>query len=323
MTDATEARTRHSANRIGRCAVTGCVGRPRQWSLAELQERATVEAVAPIHCVSSGRGIYDGPPAVFAGASLADLLGEAQPIAPSGATLLISRAPAAIGSPTLRHETPVETELALTAGQIILAWTLNGRPLPYANGGPLRAVVDGRGYDGQPRYFYKSLKWIEEIEVLAEPIDVCRRGTWERPPAMASAAPWGRPRSSPSWLGRRRDAFPDWIEAARHQAELASWIRQGDVSRLISGQLHRCIPDFSRAAGWNPSLRFQTAEFVGSNCERSGGGSPRPPIDDGICRTSTSRWPIWIRPTWATPFPISPRICSMRIAKARRSAVRT
>lgn len=46
--------------------------------------------------------------------------------------------------------------------EVILAWEMNGKPLPKAHGAPLRLVV--AGYIGA-----RSCKWVYKINALAEP----------------------------------------------------------------------------------------------------------------------------------------------------------
>jgi sulfite oxidase len=46
--------------------------------------------------------------------------------------------------------------------EVLLAWAMNGRPLPAVHGAPLRVVVPG--YIGA-----RSVKWLERIELRAEP----------------------------------------------------------------------------------------------------------------------------------------------------------
>ena len=50
------------------------------------------------------------------------------------------------------------------AGEVLLAWAMNGLPLPAAHGGPLRVVVPG--YIGA-----RSVKWVEQVNVQEEPSD--------------------------------------------------------------------------------------------------------------------------------------------------------
>ena len=51
----------------------------------------------------------------------------------------------------------------------LLAWELNGEPLPLVHGGPLRLVVPHL-------YFWKSVKWVRGFTVL----DADEPGFWER-----------------------------------------------------------------------------------------------------------------------------------------------
>ena len=49
-------------------------------------------------------------------------------------------------------------------GEVLLAWAMNGEPLPAVHGAPLRVVVPG--YIGA-----RSVKWLESIELRADPCD--------------------------------------------------------------------------------------------------------------------------------------------------------
>ncbi|MCB1056506.1 MAG: molybdopterin-dependent oxidoreductase, partial [Acidobacteria bacterium] len=164
-----------------RLTVGGEVAEPRVLSLDELLalEPEPIEVTHDITCVSAAKIAPGGGLVRFGGVrfqTLADLVAP-RPW-PGGGELgpsveLISRAPATVGPRGERHHTfmPLADCLDPASG-VLLAATLDGEPLPYANGGPLRSVV------GPAFFFYKAIKWLEEIRFVHRPLEECR-GTWE------------------------------------------------------------------------------------------------------------------------------------------------
>jgi DMSO/TMAO reductase YedYZ molybdopterin-dependent catalytic subunit len=69
--------------------------------------------------------------------------------------------------------------------QALLATRADGEPLSSEHGGPLRLVVPGK-------YFWKSAKWLREIELSATD----RPGFWERYGYHNDADPWQEERYS-------------------------------------------------------------------------------------------------------------------------------
>ena len=59
------------------------------------------------------------------------------------------------------HSTSLLLADALALGTLVVL-TCEGAPLETGHGGPVRTVVPGR-------YFYKSVKWLERIELSSSP----------------------------------------------------------------------------------------------------------------------------------------------------------
>jgi DMSO/TMAO reductase YedYZ molybdopterin-dependent catalytic subunit len=74
-----------------------------------------------------------------------------------------------------RHDTSLPLDYA--RAHTFVAWECEGRPLTPEHGFPLRTVTAGK-------YFYKSLKWLAGIELLAED----RLGYWEESSAYHNNA---------------------------------------------------------------------------------------------------------------------------------------
>jgi DMSO/TMAO reductase YedYZ molybdopterin-dependent catalytic subunit len=136
--------------------IGGAVARPETLSLADLQTLPQTEETLDIHCVTrwSKQGVR------FSGVLLSTLLDRARP-----------DAAAPFVSFTARSERGHSTSLTLAdarALRVLVALTVDGSALDEARGGPVRIVVPRR-------YFYKSVKWLESIELLTED----RLGYWE------------------------------------------------------------------------------------------------------------------------------------------------
>lgn len=135
--------------------VGGEVAAPLRIDLATFLARADRTIRFDIHCVTSWTR-FDTE---FTGLPLAELVEEA---GPSRAARFVSF----VAYSDRGHHTSLPLDVA--AGSSWLVHSVDGRPLPLEHGGPVRVVTPGR-------YFYKSLKWVRRVEVLAED----RLGWWE------------------------------------------------------------------------------------------------------------------------------------------------
>ncbi|MFC4996236.1 sulfite oxidase [Dactylosporangium cerinum] len=156
-----------------RLDVDGLVDRPLTLSLADLRQRfAQHSVVATLQCAGNRRAELStvrpipgqtlwGPAAIstaeWTGAALADVLGAAG-LHQRGRHVAFVEADATArpdGVALFGGSIPMAKA---TAGEVLLAWQMNGVPLPVVHGAPVRVVVPG--YIGA-----RSVKWLRRITV--------------------------------------------------------------------------------------------------------------------------------------------------------------
>ena len=148
--------------------ITGEVERPLAIPLTELMGFARTEITIDIHCVTR----WSKFDRVFSGLPLNDLLAEARPTTDAKFIRFISRSERA-------HDTALPLDLAQSLNALV-AFEAEGEPLTTPHGGPVRMVTPGR-------YFYKSIKWLETIELRTDN----KLGYWEAGPGYHNNAdPW-------------------------------------------------------------------------------------------------------------------------------------
>jgi len=150
-------------------AIDGCVRMPRRWTIAELRQQfETATRIAVLECAGNGRAFFPEPAgtvlwqhgavgcAAWTGARLGDLLqacGLTRDAVYTGHhspdMRLDGRGPAlSRGLPIAKARAP----------ETLVAWAINGAPIPALHGGPLRLVAPG--FPGSAWQ-----KWINRIEV--------------------------------------------------------------------------------------------------------------------------------------------------------------
>ncbi len=161
--------------------VDGLVKSPQTFSLAQLRELPQGDMKLDIHCVTRWSQ-YDMP---FRGVRLAQVL-ELTGVLPEAKFIsFVSRS-------TRDHSSSLELAVALQL-ETLIALDFDGRPLAREHGGPIRNIVPRR-------YFYKSVKWLERIELLA----VDRLGFWEAESGYHNHAdPWREERYMAPQIDRR------------------------------------------------------------------------------------------------------------------------
>jgi DMSO/TMAO reductase YedYZ molybdopterin-dependent catalytic subunit len=145
--------------------VTGAVERERVFTLDELMKMPATEEVVTLECAGNLVGWGGVSNARWAGVRLSDLLKASGPSASAievvlaGADGGAEREAGGIQVDEFARSIPLAK--ALDAGTI-LAYEMNGEPLPAIHGGPLRAIVPGW-------YGMDCVKWVKQIIVAREP----------------------------------------------------------------------------------------------------------------------------------------------------------
>lgn len=136
------------ARDIWRLEITGHVETPRVYTFAELTAFPAVEQEITLQCISYrvGGGLISN--ALWKGVPLPALLAAARPRGGAAAVMFH----AADGY--------FETFPFANAAATLVAWEMNGAPLPARHGFPVRLVVPGI-------YGERSPKWVTRLELLA------------------------------------------------------------------------------------------------------------------------------------------------------------
>jgi sulfite oxidase len=157
-----------------RLRVEGSVQRPLSLSLADLQALPHHEVAATLECAGNGRLHIRPVPVgtawdlgavstgVFRGVSLATVL-DACGAAPDCVEVVAEGADsgAVDGDRTVSFVRSLPLEKALHP-DTLLAWELNGEPLPPEHGAPVRVLVPGW-------YGVASVKWVQRLILVTEP----------------------------------------------------------------------------------------------------------------------------------------------------------
>jgi DMSO/TMAO reductase YedYZ molybdopterin-dependent catalytic subunit len=209
--------------------IDGLVGAPCSLRLDELLARPIRERVADIHCVTgwSRLGLR------LEGWPLADLLEAVRPQSTARFVRLVAHS-------ERTHDTTLP--LALAAADTWVVHRTDGAPLTAEHGGPLRTVTPSR-------YFYKSLKWLTRIELLAGD----QLGYWERESHYHNEAD--------PWAGDQRfvsgSVPPAKLHAFREAERFDAW--HGPRGLILSADL----------AGWAPRTRA-LGQLELKNCDLRG-----------------------------------------------------
>ncbi|MEO6726249.1 MAG: sulfite oxidase [Blastocatellia bacterium] len=162
------ARIDAQAGKEWKVEVGGEVERPMTITLDELKKMPKATITVTLECAGNGRAFYDPPvpgiqwekgsvgTARFTGARLADVLKKVG-VKAAGKYVVVNGAEKPVGTqPKFIRNVPMAK--AVNA-DTILAYEMNGEPIPMLHGFPLRLVVPG--WEGA-----YSVKWLNNIQVI-------------------------------------------------------------------------------------------------------------------------------------------------------------
>lgn len=148
--------------------IDGSVATPRSWSIAELRTLPAVTITATLECAGNGRAFFDPPvagiqwekgavgTARWTGVALATVL-ERSGLRGSARNILMTPADRPLGTmPAFVRQIPIAKAMDPNT---VLAYEMNGVPIPAVHGFPLRAIVPG--WEGA-----YSVKWLTSLSAL-------------------------------------------------------------------------------------------------------------------------------------------------------------
>ena len=138
-----------------RLTVAGQVEEPTTFSYEQLRALPRVNQISTFHCVTGWtvKNVHWG------GVRMADVLAAARPLPEAGALQFVSAE-----RPYIDYLTVQQASLH----DVMLAYEMDGKPLPREHGAPLRLIIP-------EMYGYKNVKWLREINLVDQP----QAGYWE------------------------------------------------------------------------------------------------------------------------------------------------
>jgi DMSO/TMAO reductase YedYZ molybdopterin-dependent catalytic subunit len=167
-----------------RLRLSGAVDRALELSLADLKNMAMVTKPLTMECAGNGR-VYLSPKvrgvawqlgavgnATWTGVALADVLAIVG-VKSSAVEIVLEGADSGTVNDDPKSPGPIAFARSLPIAkakkpEVLLAWAMNGQPLPAEHGAPLRAVVGGW-------FGMASVKWLSRIIAVEKPFD----GFWQ------------------------------------------------------------------------------------------------------------------------------------------------
>jgi len=302
-----------------RLEVGGAVDRPLTLTLADLRSRPSRTVAVTLECAGNGRALL-APRSVsqpwlngavgnaeWTGTPLAPILEEAGFRAEGVEVVFRGIDRGVQGDVEQSYERSLPLAEAL-ADDVLLAYAVNGQPLPPQHGFPLRLVVPGW-------YGMTHVKWLAAITVVDEPFrgwqqDVSyriRQSEDEQGTPVTRIVPRALmvPPGIPDFLTRTRI-----VEAGRCELQGRAWSGWGPIEHVeVSADGGETWADATVEPGrsrfaWS-SWRFEWDAAPGEHvlsCRATDATGRTQPLDaewnfDGFCNNAVQRVPVVVRAT--------------------------
>jgi DMSO/TMAO reductase YedYZ molybdopterin-dependent catalytic subunit len=218
--------------------VNGMVSKALKLSYSDLLLASSVRRPLTLECAGNPSGGGGVSTAVWSGMPLGELLKEAG-VRPGAATVVFHGADSGEGEdvpPGTHFARAIPIQKALDPATL-LAYEMNGAPLPADHGFPLRAMVPGW-------YGMDSVKWLTRIEVLQEPF----KGYFQQERYVAVKANGDRQTITRIKINSKflRPSNEEKIRGETYRVEGVAWAGEGKVSKVelrVNG-----------AGGWQPAI---------------------------------------------------------------------
>ncbi len=133
--------------------VMGLVGQSKTWNYDQVRALPSETRAVTLECIANGPGGHLMGNAEWTGVLLKTVLDEAGGVQTGGQYVTFTSVDGYQYNQTLDN---------LMEARALLAWNMNGQPLPDKHGYPLRLIMPGR-------YGEQSCKWLTNIEVVDQP----------------------------------------------------------------------------------------------------------------------------------------------------------
>jgi len=165
-----------------RLKVGGLVSRPLGLSLEDIRTRPAQTITVTMECAGNGRALLAPRPvsqpwlqeaigtAQWTGTPLRGILGEAGLSRRAVEVLFTGLDRGVQGEEVQYYQWSLSIDQA-TRDEVLLAYQMNGEPLPPQHGYPLRLIVPGW-------YGMTSVKWLDRIEAIGEPFQGYQTGRY-------------------------------------------------------------------------------------------------------------------------------------------------